>query len=435
MRMYDIIKKKRDGGELSSEEIAFAVKGFTDGTIPDAQMSALAMAIFFRGMTVPEYSCLTDEMARSGEMLDLSEFGDLTADKHSTGGVGDKTTLVLAPMCASLGMKVAKMSGCGLGHTGGTVDKLESIPGFKADLTSAEFTEQVRDIGIAVSGQSTDLAPADKKLYKLRDECAEVENIPLIASSIMSKKLAAGSRNIVLDVKCGSGAFMKTADEARALAEAMVNIGRENGRRVSAVITDMDTPLGYAVGNSLEVNEAVMTLRGEGPRDLRTVCVTICTMLYSMCFGDAEDEARTLAEGVLDSGEAYNTFIRWIKRQGGDVSVFEDGGLLGAADEVIHVTADRDGYITHTDCEGIGRCALLLGAGRSVPDGKIDHGTGLILRRKTGDAVRAGDVICEIYARCTDDGRAAEKMLLDCITVSDEMGERVPLILDRIDFR
>jgi len=432
--MYDIIKKKRDGGELSRDEISFAVRGFTDGTIPEKQMSALAMAIFFRGMTDAECADLTGEMAISGDTLDLSEFGDMTADKHSTGGVGDKTTLVLAPMCAALGMKVAKMSGRGLGHTGGTVDKLESIPGFNTDLSASRFTSQVKEIGIAVAGQSADLAPADKKLYKLRDECAEVESLPLIASSIMSKKIAAGSKNIVLDVKYGSGAFMKTPEDALALGDAMVNIGKAHGRRVSALITSMETPLGYAVGNSLEVNEAVDVLRGKGPDDLRELCVTICAALYSMCFSTPEEESRRLAENVLDSGDAYASFIRWIRGQGGDVSAFEGGGYLPVAKTVVPVTADCDGYLTFTSCEDIGRASLFLGAGRSKPDDTIDHTTGILLVKKSGDSVRSGETIAKLYVSDTSDIEGALSVMYGCIAVSDTKPDNHPLIFGRIDY-
>lgn len=434
MVMYDIIKKKRDGGTLTREEIAFAIKGFTDGTIPEKQMSALAMAIFFRGMTDEECADLTGEMADSGDVLDLSRFGDLTADKHSTGGVGDKTTIVLAPMCAALGMKVAKMSGRGLGHTGGTVDKLESIPGFRTDLSAAEFTAQVEEIGIAVAGQSADLAPADKKLYKLRDECAEVESLPLIASSIMSKKLAAGSKNIVLDVKCGDGAFMKTPEDAMALAEAMVKLGRAHGRRVSAIITDMDTPLGYAVGNALEVNEAVAVLRGGGPADLRELCVTVCSTLYSMCFGADEAESRRLSEEILDSGAAYDSFIKWIGGQGGDISVFADGGLLPVAELVIPLTAERDGYISKTYCEDIGRASLLVGAGRLAPDDVVDHSTGILLKKKRGDYVRGGELIAEVYASDKCGGDAAATLLRDCFVLSDYEPSPADLIIGRADY-
>lgn len=434
MRMYDIIKKKRDGAELSSKEIAFAVRGFTDGTIPDSQMSALAMAIFFRGMTDRECADLTGEMARSGDTLDLSAFGDITADKHSTGGVGDKTTLVLAPMCAALGMKVAKMSGRGLGHTGGTVDKLESIPGFRTDLSAAEFTAQVERIGIAVSGQSADLAPADKKLYKLRDECAEVESIPLIASSIMSKKLAAGSKNIVLDIKCGSGAFMKTVEDARLLGESMTKIGRSHGRRVCALITDMDVPLGYAVGNSMEVNEAVTVLRGGGPDDLRELCITICAVLHSMCTGEDEKASRIKAMNILENGEAYRVFLQWINAQGGDVSVFDGDGLLPVSSFVIPVRSAFDGYISGTDCEGIGYASLLLGAGRRAPGDPVDHSTGIMLVKKVGDKVCTGDVIAEVYAADEYDGKAAEVKLCESIRISNEPPEHSPLVLGRVDY-
>lgn len=429
MRMYDIIKKKRDGGILSADELAFTVRSFTHGDIPDSQMSALAMAVFFCGMNDVECAVLTGEMATSGDILDLSELGELTVDKHSTGGVGDKTTVVLAPMCASLGMKVAKMSGRGLGHTGGTVDKLESIPGFCTELSPSEFISQVKSIGCAVVGQSAALAPADKKLYRLRDECAEVESLPLIASSIMSKKLAAGSKNIVLDVKCGGGAFMKTRAEAVELAETMVKIGKAHGRSITALITDMDTPLGRAIGNSLEINEAVEVLRGGGPAELRELCCTICAVLYSMCFGKSEVEGRRLAENVLSDGSAYSTFLRWISAQGGDISVFENGGLLPTAENVLHLTAKRDGYVSDTDCEGIGRAALFLGAGRRTPKDTVDHSTGIVLKCKKGDFVCAGDILAEIYASSPADGVLAVEALEKCVHLSDNAPCCEPLIL------
>lgn len=431
MRMYDIIKKKRDGGELSDEELAFAVRGFTDGDIPDSQMSALAMAVYFRGMTDRECATLTGEMATSGDTLDLSPLGELTVDKHSTGGVGDKTTVVLAPMCAALGMKVAKMSGRGLGHTGGTVDKLESIPGFRTELSPSEFISQVQSIGCAVVGQSAVLAPADKKLYRLRDECAEVESLPLIASSIMSKKLAAGSKSIVLDVKCGGGAFMKTPAEATELAEAMVKIGKAHGRSIAALITDMDTPLGRAVGNSLEINEAVEVLRGGGPRELRELCCTVCAILRSMCFGTPEDEGYRLAESTLSDGSAYAMFLRWISAQGGDISVFDNGALLPTAEHVLRLTARRDGFVCGTDCEGIGRAALLLGAGRRAPGDSVDHSTGIVLKCGRGDRVRAGDILAEVYAANKADGSLAVEALIECIRLSEDAPAPVPLILGR----
>ncbi len=434
MVMYNIIKKKRNGGILTREEIAFAVKGFTDEKIPESQMAALAMAIFFRGMTDEECADLTGEMAHSGDVLDLSEFGDITADKHSTGGIGDKTTLVLAPMCASLGMKVAKMSGRGLGYTGGTVDKLESIPGFCTDLTAEQFTAQVKKIGIAVAGQSADLAPADKKLYRLRDECAIVNSLPLIASSIMSKKLAAGSKNIVLDVKCGSGAFMKTPEDAKALANIMVRLGRSHGRNVAALITDMDTPLGYAIGNSLEVNEAVRTLRGGGPADLRELCTSICAILHSMCFGTDESESLLLAKKVLEDGSAYDCFIKWISAQGGDVSVFDNDGELPVAETVVPFTANCDGYIEKAMCADIGYASLLLKAGRLVPGASIDHTTGILLSKKTGDPVKSGDVIAHIYAASEADAEAAMAKLRECFLISDTAPVPSRLILGRADY-
>lgn len=430
MRMYDIIKNKRDGKTLTPEEIAFAVRGYSAGTVPDAQMSALCMAIFFRGMTDEESAALTGEMARSGEVLDLSCFGDLSVDKHSTGGVGDKTSLVLSPICAALGMKIAKMSGRGLGHTGGTVDKLESIPGYRTELSPEEFISQVERIGVAVCGQSAELAPADKRLYRLRDECAEVESLPLIASSIMSKKLAAGAKNIVLDVKCGSGAFMKTADDAARLGELMVRLGRAHGRNVRAIVTDMDTPLGLAIGNALEVNEAVDVLRGGGPRDLRDLCVTLASELYEMSGRGARADGFRLAEAAIDDGAAYDVFIRWISAQGGDPSVFDGDGHLLVAPVSAVVRAERDGRISRTDSEKIGTASLLLGAGRAAPGDAIDHSAGIVLCRKAGELVKRGDELCVLYSSCS--AAEAEAMLREAIVIGDAPVSEHPLIIDRI---
>lgn len=401
MRFYDIIQKKRDGTVLSEEEIRGAVNGFTGGSVPDYQMSALLMAIFLRGMDREELSVLTDAMMRSGEMVDLSMFGHLSVDKHSTGGVGDKTTLVVAPIVAALGGKVAKMSGRGLGHTGGTVDKLEAIPGFKTSLTRDEFLRQVDEIGIAVIGATGNLAPADKKIYALRDVTATVDSIPLIASSIMSKKLASGSRNIVLDVKYGSGAFMKTEESARQLAETMVEIGKASGRNMAAVITNMDIPLGYAVGNALEVEESVAVLSGQGPEDLWQVSRALAARMLSLFSGLSDTESTARVEEAVVGGAALRKFEEWIIRQGGSADLIADligkPGGLGVSPVRYAYKAAADGYVISMDAEKIGKAASALGAGRAQAGDKIDPLAGIILKRKTGDYCRTGETIAELH--------------------------------------
>ena len=333
MRMVDLIEKKRDGGVLTDEEIRFIIEGFTAGAIPDYQMSAFAMTVFYRGMDAHETAVLTDAMMHSGDTIDLSRFGDKSVDKHSTGGVGDKTTLIVAPIVASLGGKMAKMSGRGLGHTGGTVDKLESIPGFRTTLSAEEFMQQVEDVGVAVIGQSGNLTPADKKLYALRDVTATIDSLPLITSSIMSKKLAAGSHSIVLDVKVGSGAFMKTAEDGRKLAESMVTIGKACGRRVTAVMTNMDIPLGYRIGNALEVMEAVDVLRGHGSDDLREVCTALAENMLMLCNGWDEERARAEVAEAVASGKAFETMKKWIAAQGGNAAAQWLSGAHGRAED------------------------------------------------------------------------------------------------------
>ena len=397
MRMYDIITKKKHGEELCDAEIREMIAAYTRGEIPDYQMSALMMAIYFNGMTDNEIAALTDAMARSGDTVDLSEFGELAVDKHSTGGVGDKTTLIVAPIVASLGCKVAKMSGRGLGHTGGTVDKLESFPGYKTALSKDEFFAQVRSAGIAVIGQSENLAPADKKLYALRDVTATVDSIPLITSSVMSKKLASGAGTIVLDVKYGSGSFMKTAEQAETLAQKMVDIGTACKRRVAALITNMDTPLGHNIGNVLEVKEAIDTLKGNGPADLTEVCLSLASAIAHLALGISFDEARAMAEESIKSGAAFGKFTEWIAAQGGDATLAENPSLFSTAKYSHRILANCDGYITHMDAEKIGLASVELGAGRATKDAKIDYASGIILSKKTGDSVRAGDVIATLY--------------------------------------
>ena len=399
MRMYDIIIKKRNGEALSDEEIAFFIKGYTDGSIPDYQASALLMAIYFRGMTDQEIATLTMEMAHSGDMLDLSAIKGLKADKHSTGGVGDKTSLVLTPLAASIGIPVAKMSGRGLGHTGGTIDKLESFPGFSTDISEEKFINNVNTIGIAIAGQTKNMAPADKKLYALRDVTGTVDSIPLIASSIMSKKLAAGADVIVLDVKTGSGAFMKTEKDSVRLANEMVKIGNNVGRRTLAVISDMDEPLGYAVGNAIEVKEAIDTLNGHGPADLLELCLTIGSLM-AVGTGKAAnvDEARTLLLEKLNDGSALKKFAEFVEAQGGDSAPVYDTKLLPQASIVKEVYAPVDGYVSHIESDRVGISAMKLGGGRETKESPIDLSVGILVNKKVGDKVEKGEKIATLYA-------------------------------------
>ena len=435
MRMYDIIAKKRDGGELSDEELAFFVKAYVRGDIPDYQASALLMAICLRGMTPRETARLTLEMEHSGDTVDLSSLEGVKADKHSTGGVGDKTTLVVAPIAASLGVRMAKMSGRGLGHTGGTIDKLESIPGLRTDLPRDEFLRIIREVGVCVAGQTGNLVPADKKLYALRDVTATVESIPLIASSIMSKKLAAGADCILLDVKTGSGAFMKTLEDARTLAQAMVEIAAHAGRRAAALITDMDRPLGNAVGNALEVMEACETLRGRGPADLTELCVELAAGLLVMT-GKASDftEARTLAQGQIAIGPAFATRREMVAAQGGDAAALDDFRLLFAPVVRYEVRAGEDGFLCGIDTERCGAASVELGAGREKKEDAIDPSAGLILRKKPGDRVRAGDVLAEFFAASESQCRTAEETFRAALRFGEAPPEPRPLIFDRIGF-
>jgi len=428
MRTLDLIEKKKRGGKLTAEEIEFLIRGYTAGEIPDYQMSAFAMAVWFNSMDDEETAWLTDAMARSGDMVDLSRFGNLSVDKHSTGGVGDKTTLIVTPIAAALGCKVAKMSGRGLGHTGGTVDKLESIPGYRTVLTQAEFLSQVEKIGVAVIGQSGNLAPADKKLYALRDVTATVDCIPLIASSIMSKKLAAGSHSIVLDVKVGSGAFMKTEADAAALAAEMVGIGTRCGRNVSAVLSNMDIPLGHNIGNALEIIEAVDVLRGGGPEDLRRVSLTLAAEMVSLSRGIDAAQAYRLAESALSDGSAYRKALEWIGAQGGDVAAIEDTGLLPQASASREVRAEQDGYIASMDAEEIGRAAMVLGAGRATKDDEIDFSAGIRLEKKTGDFVRAGDTLAILYTSSGEKLDDGERRLRASLIFSEEAPAPQPLV-------
>ncbi len=432
MRIYDIIAKKRDGFELTQEEIAFFIKGYVADEIKDYHASALVMAIYLNGMTDSEMVSLTKYMAESGDMLCLDGIDGVCVDKHSTGGVGDKTTLIVAPIVASVGLKVAKMSGRGLGHTGGTVDKLESIDGFRVELTPEEFIQNVKEIGICVVGQTGELAPGDKKLYALRDATATVGSIPLIASSIMSKKLAAGARCIVLDVKYGTGAFMKTPASACELSEKMVRIGKDNGRKIAAVVSDMNTPLGKNIGNILEVKEAIEVLKGNGSEDLTRVCLTLAANLISLAMNITEDEGYKMAEDALISGKAFEKFKQFIAKQGGDTKLTENPDLFKKAKTVHKVIANKSGYITFMDAEKIGLASVVLGAGRTNKEDSIDYTAGIILHKKTHDKVLQGDVLCELHTNDEDSIVSAEKMFLSAVTISDEQGERVPLIYDVI---
>ncbi len=431
MRMYDIIMKKRNGAELTAEEIRFFVEGYTKGEIPDYQASALMMAIYFRKMTRRETAALTMAMAHSGDMLDLSAVRGIKVDKHSTGGVGDKTSLALAPMAAACGIPVAKMSGRGLGHTGGTIDKLESFPGFTTALTREQFIENVNRIGIAIMGQTAELAPADKKLYALRDVTATVDNMSLIASSIMSKKLAAGADAIVLDVKTGSGAFMKKETDARALAEEMVQIGRDAGRRTSAVISDMDQPLGYAVGNALEVKEAIAALRGEGPADFMELCDTLGSqMLLAGGRAQSREEARGMLKEAVRTGSALKKLAEFVEAQGGNPAAVYDTELLPKARLVQSVPAPKSGYVNRIACDEVGICSLILGGGRETKESGIDLSVGLVLGKKVGDWVEKGEPLAMIHANDPGRADAARKRFLLACEISETEPVKRPLIRD-----
>lgn len=435
MRMYDVIAKKRDGGTLNREEIAFAVNGYVSGEIPDYQMSALLMAIYLRGMTDEETAVLTDVMAHSGDMVDLSAIEGVKVDKHSTGGVGDKTTLVIAPVVAACGVKIAKMSGRGLGHTGGTVDKMESVPGTRTALTQEEFFRQVNEIGISVIGQSGEIAVADKKLYALRDVTATVGCIPLIASSIMSKKLAAGSDAILLDVTMGDGAFMKNLDDAIELARLMVSIGTAHGRKVAALITDMDKPLGYNIGNSLEIAESIAVLRGKGPDDLTEVCLQLASNMLVLAGKGTLPECRAMAERTLQDGTAFAKCCQMFAAQGGDVEMVKDPDKLRKASYSYEITARESGYIAKNDVEKIGNASVLLGAGRIRKEDSIDFAAGIIMHKKLGDKVQSGDSICTFYADDPALFAAAEEMYRGGLVISTEPPKLPPLVYARVTTR
>lgn len=432
MRMFDVIAKKRDGETLSKEELQFVIDGYVSGQIPDYQMSALLMAIYLRGMTDQETAQLTDIMAHSGDMVDLSAIHGIKVDKHSTGGVGDKTTLVITPIVAACGVKIAKMSGRGLGHTGGTVDKMESVPGTRTSLDRQEFFDQVNRIGISVIGQSGNLAPADKKIYALRDVTATIGCVPLIASSIMSKKLAAGSDCILLDVKTGNGAFMKTLDGSIQLAQAMVAIGAHNGRKVAALITDMETPLGYNIGNSLEVIESVEVLKGRGPADLTEVCYQLAANMLLLAGKGTLAECRKMAEEAVASGAAYEKLKQMFAAQGGDVSVLDDPDKFAKAKYSREIRADQSGWLYATNTEMIGNASVLLGAGRIKKEDTIDFAAGIVLHKKAGDRVEKGDLLATFYAE--DEGKfaSAEEMYRGALTFRDEKPVLPELVMARV---
>ncbi|OOE04808.1 pyrimidine-nucleoside phosphorylase [Anoxybacillus kestanbolensis] len=432
MRMVDLIEKKRDGHALTKEEIQFIIEGYTKGDIPDYQMSALAMAIFFRGMNEEETAELTMAMVHSGDTIDLSKIEGIKVDKHSTGGVGDTTTLVLGPLVASVGVPVAKMSGRGLGHTGGTIDKLESVPGFHVEITNDEFIDLVNKNKIAVVGQSGNLTPADKKLYALRDVTATVNSIPLIASSIMSKKIAAGADAIVLDVKTGAGAFMKDLNDAKALAKAMVDIGNRVGRKTMAIISDMSQPLGYAIGNALEVKEAIDTLKGEGPEDLQELCLVLGShMVYLAEKASSLEEARHMLEKAMKDGSALQTFKTFLAAQGGDASVVDDPSKLPQAKYIIELEAKEDGYVSEIVADAVGTAAMWLGAGRATKESTIDLAVGLVLRKKVGDAVKKGESLVTIYSNREQVDDVKQK-LYENIRISATPVQAPTLIYDKI---
>ncbi|MCM1047547.1 MAG: pyrimidine-nucleoside phosphorylase [Clostridiales bacterium] len=421
MRMYDLIMKKRNGSVLTKEEIDYMIAGYTDGSIPDYQMSAMMMAIYFKGMTDDETANLTMAMAHSGEMLDLSAIQGVKVDKHSTGGVGDKTSIALAPMVAACGVKIAKMSGRGLGHTGGTIDKLESFKGFSTGITSEHFINQVNRIGISIMGQTLDLAPADKKLYALRDVTATVDNMSLIASSIMSKKLASGADAIVLDVKTGSGAFMKKEEDAFALAKEMVALGRHAGRDTSAVISDMDQPLGYAVGNALEVKEAIETLQGKGPEDFVELCMTLGSrMVVAGKAANSIEQATDMLKDVIASGAALDKLAEFVEAQGGDSSAVYDTSLLPQASIIEEVLSDKEGYVEKIICDEVGICSLILGGGRETKESEIDLSVGLVLHKKVGDYVKKGDSLATIHANDADKLAQANERFLSAYSFCDK---------------
>lgn len=432
MRIYDIISKKRDGESLSKEEIDFFISAYVNDEIPDYQASALLMAIYLKGMTAKETAYLTMAMAKSGETIDLSSIPGVKVDKHSTGGVGDKTTLIISPVVAALGVRVAKMSGRGLGHTGGTIDKMESIPGMQISIDRERFFDIVKKVGMSIIGQSGNLVPADKKLYALRDVTATVDSIPLIASSIMSKKIAAGSDCILLDVKTGSGAFMKTIDDAIKLAQAMVSIGEHVGKKTIALITDMDRPLGHAIGNSLEIIEVCDTLKCNGPNDLTEISIELAAnMLYLARVGTLE-KCRTMAQKTLDDGSAFDKFIEMVDAQGGDSCVIKKNELFQKAKISYDVRAQNEGYIYSMNTEKCGVASMVLGAGRETKESKIDFSAGIFLNKKVGDYVMSGDLIATMYSSEMGKCHEASKIFNQAIHIKSEKPAPIPIIHARV---
>lgn len=430
--MYDIISKKRDGGELTDGEIQFFIDGYVKGEIPDYQASALLMAIYLRGMTARETAALTMSMANSGETVDLSSIDGIKVDKHSTGGVGDKTTLVISPIVASLGVRVAKMSGRGLGHTGGTVDKMESIPGMRTSIDREKFFDIVRKVGVSVIGQSGNLVPADKKLYALRDVTATIESVPLIASSIMSKKIAAGSDCILLDVKTGSGAFMKTVEDSIRLAQAMVTIGEHVGRKTIALITDMDRPLGNAIGNSLEICEVCETLKGRGPADLTEICIDLAANMLFLAGKGTMEECKAMARRQIDNGAAFQKLKEMVAAQGGDTAVLEDYSRFEQPKVKHEVLAGEDGFIYSMNTEQCGISSVELGAGREKKEDQIDYSAGIILLRKVGDRVKKGEPIAVFYSSSQQRCLEAEKLFQSAVTIRTQPPQEVPIIHARV---
>ena len=433
MRMYDIIKKKRDGLALTEQEIQFFIDGYVKGEIPDYQAAAFLMAVYYKGMNLDETRALTFAVRDSGVTLDFSNIDGIRVDKHSTGGVGDKTSLVVTPIVAALGVKVAKMSGRGLGHTGGTIDKLEAIPGFQTDLSEEEFISIVNDLGVCIVGQSHELAPADKKLYALRDVTATVDCLPLIVSSIMGKKLAADDDCIVLDVKTGSGAFCKTVEESARLASVMVDIGKSAGKKMLALITDMDRPLGANIGNSLEVIEAINTLRGNGPADFTEVCIILATNMIYLAGKGTMEECEAMVKGAIADGSALDTLAKMVKAQHGDDRVIYDTELFPKAQFSREVKADKSGYIVRVDTEGYGIASLLLGAGRNTKEESIDYSAGITLVKKTADKVEKGDVIAIMYTNDENRFQSAIDRFMKSTEIGDNKPEERPLVFERVE--
>jgi len=433
MRMYDLILKKRNGNTLSKEEISYFIKGYTNGTIPDYQAAALLMAIYFQKMSEGETADLTQAMMNSGDVIDLSDIEGIKVDKHSTGGVGDKTTIALAPIVAACGIPVAKMSGRGLGHTGGTLDKLESIPGFSVNMTIDKFINNVNDFKIAVAGQTADLAPADKIIYALRDVTATVDNISLIASSIMCKKLASGADSIVLDVKTGSGAFMKNIDDAFELAQEMVKIGSNMNRNTIAIITNMDQPLGNAIGNSLEIKEAIETLKGGGPEDFKELCITLASYMLFIA-GDVEtiEDGRKKVEHVISTGKAFDVFKTFVMAQGGDIRYVENIDLFPKSKGLYELKSDKAGYINEIQAEIVGLSALTLGAGRETKESIIDLAVGIVLNKKVGDYVALGETLAYIHYNDDEKKENAIIKLKSAYSIKEKDKLKLPLILGTV---